>query len=152
MALSFQEVNILGNIINDSFGKPSTTTGYSSAESGGNPMYGGYSSSGLGTANSVVTKASLQGEMLCVTSLCIVNLGPHGHQHQVISQTENELNQHINAYMKNLKNNFKKKEYAGRALKTKEDQNKRTTDVQDLNVYAETRKAYVYRRAYFEVG
>ena len=147
MPLSFEEVNILGNLINDTFGKSSTQTGYSSAEKGGNPLYGGYSS-----ANTVATKASLQGEMLCVTSLCIVNLGPHGHQHQVIQKTENELNQHINAFMKELKKEFKKKEHAGRALKTKEDQNKRTTDIQDINVYAETRKAYVYRRAYFEVS
>ncbi len=152
MALSFEEVNVLGNLINDTYGKPSTQTGYSSADQGGNPRYGGYSSGGTGTANSVATKASLQGENLCVTSLCIVNLGPHGHQHQVIQQTENELNQHINAYMKELKKNFKKKEYAGRALKTKEDKNKRTTDVQMINHYAETRQAYIYRRAYFEIN
>jgi hypothetical protein len=152
MALSFEEVNVLGNLINDTYGKPSTQTGYSSAEQGGDPRYGGYSAGGKGTANSVATKASLQGERLCVTSLCIVNLGPHGHQHQVIQQTENELNQHINAYMKELKKNFKKKEYAGRALKAKEDKSKRTTDVQMINHYAETRQAYIYRRAYFEIS
>ena len=152
MALSYEEVNVLGNLINDTYGKPSTQTGYSSAEQGGNLRYGGYSAGGPGTVNSVVTKSSLQGETLCVTSLCIVNLGPHGHQHQVIQQTENELNSHINGYMKDLKKRFKKKEYAGRALKTKEDKNKRTTDVQDINFYAETRQAYIYRRAYFEIS
>tara|TARA_B100001093_G_scaffold514585_1_gene588925 strand:- start:2023 stop:2481 length:459 start_codon:yes stop_codon:yes gene_type:complete len=152
MALSFEEVNVLGNLINDTYGKPSTQTGYNSTDQGGNPRYSGYSSAGPGSVNSVATKASLQGENLCVTSLCIVNLGPHGHQHQVIQQTENELNQHINAYMKELKKNFKKKEYAGRALKAKEDKNKRTTDVQMINHYAETRQAYIYRRAYFEIN
>ena len=152
MSLSFEEVNILGNLINDTFGKPSTHTGYGSVEDGGNPRYGGYSSSGPGSVNSVVTKSSLQGNHLCVTSLCIVNLGPHGHQHQVIQDTEKELNQHINAYMKDLKKNFKKKEFAGRALKTKEDKNKRTTDVRDINFYSERRQAYIYRRATFEVS
>ncbi|HAI42017.1 MAG TPA: hypothetical protein DCM40_29800 [Maribacter sp.] len=152
MALSFEEVNVLGNLINDTYGKPSTSTGYSSAESGGDLRYGGYSAGGPGTVNSVVTKASLGGETLCVTSLCIVNLGLHGQQHKVISDTENELNQHINAYMKDLKKRFKKKEYAGRALKSKEDKSKRTTDVQDINFYAETRQAYIYRRAYFEIS
>ena len=152
MALNFEEVNVLGNLINDTYGKPSTQTGYSSVEHGGNPRYGGYSAGGTGTVNSVATKASLQGERLCVTSLCIVNLGPHGHQQQVIQQTENELNSHINGYMKDLKKRFKKKEYAGRALKAKEDKNKRTTDVQMINHYAETRQAYIYRRAYFEIG
>jgi hypothetical protein len=38
-----------------------------------------------------------------------VNLGPHGHQHQVIQDTENELNQHINAYMKDLKERILKR-------------------------------------------
>ena len=152
MALSYEEVNVLGNLINDTYGKTSTSTGYNSVEQGGNPRYGGYSAGGPGTVNSVATKASLQGERLCVTSLCIVNLGPHGYQHQVIQQTEGELNSHINAFMKEVKKNFKKKEHAGRALKAKEDKNKRTTDVQMINHYAETRQAYIYRRAYFEIG
>jgi len=149
MALSFEEVNVLGNLINDTFGNYSTQGAYSSAENDGDLRYGGYTSK---SDNSVVTKASLEGEQLCVTSLCIKNLGPHGHQHKVIQDTENELNQHINAYMKELKKNFKNKENAGRALKTKEDKNKRSTDVQDINFYAETRQAYIYRRAYFEIS
>ncbi len=157
MALSFEEVNILGNLINDTFGKGSTQTSYNSAEDDGDPRYGGYSAGSKtcktpGSVNSVVTKASLGGETLCVTSLCIVNLGLHGQQHQVISDTVNELNQYINAYMKSLKSDFKKKENAGRPLKTKEDKNKRTTDVQDINLYSERRQAYIYRRAYFEVS
>ena len=157
MSLSFEEVNILGNLINDTFGKYSTEGEYDSVESGGNPRYGGYSSGSKkcrtpGAVNSVVTKSSMHGSHLTVTSLCIVNLGPHGHQHQVIQDTEKELNQHINAYMKELKKNFKKKENAGRALKTKEDKNKRTTDVQDINFYSERRQAYIYQRATFEVS
>ena len=152
MALNFEEVNVLGNLINDTYGKSSTSTGYNSADAGGDLRYGGYSAGGPGTVNSVVTKSSLEGEILCVTSLCIVNLGPHGHQQQVIQKTEDELNQHINAHMKELKKNFKKKEHAGRALKAKEQKDKRTTNVQDINVYAETRKAYIRRSAFFEIG
>ena len=149
MSLNFEEVNVLGNLINDTFGKASTNTGYSSVEDDGNPRYGGYASP---STSSVATKASLQGEQLCVTALCIKNLGPHGQQHQVIQDTENELNQFINAYMRDLKKDFKKKENAGRALKAKEDKSKRSTDVQDINFYAETRQAYIYRRAYFEIS
>ena len=149
MALSFEEVNVLGNLINDTFGKYSTRGEYNSDGDDGDLRYGGYSSK---SDNSVVCKASLQGEQLCVTSMCIKNLGPHGHQHQVIQDTENELNQHINKYMSALKKDFKKKEHAGRALKTKEDKSKRTTDVQMINHYAETRQAYIYRRAYFEIS
>jgi len=152
MALSFEEINVLGNLTNDTYGKSSTRSEYDSVEDGGNPGYGGYSAGGTGSPSSVATKSSLQGDNLCVTSLCIVNLGPHGYQHQVIQQTENELNSHINGYMKTLKSQFKKKEHAGRALKAKEDKNKRTTDVQMINHYAETRQAYIYRRAYFEIS
>ena len=61
MPLNFDEVNILGNLINDTFGKPSTQTGYSSAKHGGNPAYGGYAKGGFGTANTVATKSILQG-------------------------------------------------------------------------------------------
>ena len=54
--------------------------------------------------------------------------------------------------MKELKKNFKKKESAGRALKVKEQKDKRTTDVQDINLYSERRQAYILRRAYFEIS
>ena len=111
MPLSFEEVNILGNLINDTYGRGSTNYGDPDA------ALGGYYRAGQGSASSVVTKSSMHGGHLTVTSLCIVNLGPHGQQHQVIQDTEKELNQHINAYMKELKKQFKKKEYAGRALK-----------------------------------
>ena len=54
MSLNFEEVNVLGNLINDTFGKASTNTGYSSVEDDGNPRYGGYAST---SASSVATKA-----------------------------------------------------------------------------------------------
>ena len=146
MALSFEEVNVLGNLINDTYGKGSTN--YGEAES----TLGGYTRGGPGNSSSVVTKASLQGDNLCVTSIAVVNLGPISHQHQVIQDNEKELNQHINAFMRDLKKDFKKKENAGRALKVKEQKDKRTTDLQDLNFYSERRQAYIYRRAYFEIN
>ena len=89
MGLSFEEVNILGNILNDSFGKSSTGYDDDQFESG----YGGYSLNRQGGHDSVVVKASLEGNCLCVTAIGIYNLGPHSHQHQVISKAENELNQ-----------------------------------------------------------
>ena len=106
MALSFEEINILGNLVNDTFGKPSTQTGYSSAEHGGDPAYGGYAKYSTGTANSVATKASFDGNIMHVTSLAIINLGPIGTQHQEIAKVENELNQHIKAYVSELKKRF----------------------------------------------
>ena len=136
MGLSFQEVNILGNIINDTFGKSSTGYDDEQYES----TLGGYSSYNQGSHDSVVVKCSLDGDCLCVTAVGIYNLGPHSFQHKVIQQAENELNQYINKKMSDIKKQFKTKENAGRALKTKELKDRgRPLDIQDLNHYAETR-------------
>ena len=154
MSLSFEEVNILGNIINDTYGKSST--GYDDDQL--DSTLGGYSKFEIGghrqgSHDTIVVKCSLEGEALCVTAVGIYNLGPHAYQHQVINAAENELNQHINKKMSYVKKEFKKKENAGRALKAKEIKDKeRTLDIQDLNHYAETRPSYIYRRAYFEVS
>ena len=152
MSLSFEEVNILGNIINDTFGKPSTHTGYSSAKQGGNPAYGGYSPGGFGTANTVVTKSGLSGEVLTVTSLAVINLANLHTQHQEIAKVENELNQHIKKYISHIKKVFKKKEHAGRALKCKQVKDSENNSVEMINHYSENRRAIVRRSIDFEVG
>ena len=152
MALNFEEINILGNIINDTFGKPSTQTGYSSVEHGGNPAYGGYSRGGTGTANTVATKSQLHGEVLTVTSLAVINLANLQTQHQEIAKVENELNQHIKSYISSVKSSFKKKENAGRVLKCKQIKNSERNSVEMINHYAENRRAIVRRSIDFEVG
>tara|TARA_E500000178_G_C16914515_1_gene704280 strand:+ start:231 stop:671 length:441 start_codon:yes stop_codon:yes gene_type:complete len=146
MALSFEEMNILGNLVNDTYGKPSTQTGY------GDSRLGGYSMGGTGTANSVVTKSSFDGNVMHVTSLAIINLGPIGMQHQEIAKCENELNQHIKGYVSDLKKRFKKKENAGRTLKAKLVKDSEKTGIEMINHYAATRRAYVRRTICFEIG
>mgnify|MGYP001178741434 CR=1 FL=1 len=146
MALSFEEMNILGNITNDTYGKPSTQTGY------GDSGLGGYSMGGVGTVNSVVTKASFDGNVMHVTSLAIINLGPISMQHQEIAKCENELNQHIKNYVSEVKKIFKKKEHAGRALKSKHVKDSEKTSVEMINHYAANRRAYVRRTICFEIG
>lgn len=143
MALSFEEVNILGNITNDTYGKGSTGSSY------GESRLGGYSS---GSANSVACKASFDGNVMHITSLAIVNLGPIGMQHQEIAKCENELNQYIKNYLSDIKKEFKKKENAGRALKVKLIKDSEKTGVEMINHYAATRKAYVRRTICFEIG
>jgi hypothetical protein len=152
MALNFEEVNVLGNIINDTFGKPSTQTGYSTAERGGNPAYGGYSRGGPGTVNTVATKSSLKGEILTITSLAVINLANIHTQHQEIAKVENELNQHIKSYIAGVKKTFKKKEHAGRALKCTQIKNSERNSVEMMNHYSENRRAIVRRSIDFEVG
>ena len=143
MALSFEEINILGNITNDTYGKGSTNQG-----EGGQRFTAG----GVGVHSSVATKASLHGEMLTITSLAVINLANLSTQHQQIANCENELNQHIKKYIGNIKKEFKKKENAGRALKCKQVKDSERNSVEMLNHYAENRRAIVRRSIDFEVG
>ena len=146
MALNFQEINVLGNIINDTYGKGSTNYG------DGGTKYTPY---GPGNHSSVSTKSSLRGDILTVTSLSVINLGPIGTQHQEIAKVENDLNQHIKQSISNLKKEFKKKEKdggAGRALKCKQVKNSERNDIEMLNHYANNRRAIVRRSIDFEVG
>jgi hypothetical protein len=142
MPLSFEEVNILGNIINDTWGSGSTNRDETSAR---------YTNQGPGNQSSVTTKAMLQGNKLIITSLAIINLGPIGSQHQEITKIEHELNQYLSKYVSDMKKEFKKKENGGRLLKCKAIKNSETTDVEMINHYATTRRAYVRRSAAYEV-
>jgi len=137
MALNFEEVNILGDIINDSWG--SSSTGEAEWQVGG-------------AQNTFVAKSSLQGDKLIITGLTIINLGPIGTQHQEIAKVENELNQYINKYVSNIKKEFKKKEKAGRSLKCKLIKDSERTDFEMINHYAATRRAYVRRSISYEVS
>jgi hypothetical protein len=145
MGLSFEEVNILGNIVNDTYGKGSTSNG-----SYGNGKLGGYNLGGAGTSSSCTNKASLQGNHLYVTSLIVVNLGPINYQHKSISDAENELNARVKAHHNTIKKEFKKE--SGRALKSKLVKNSETTDIDMLNHHASTRSAIVRRTFCFEIG
>jgi len=136
MALNFEEVSILGDLVNDTWGRSST--GEEERQVGGLP-------------NTFVTKSSLHNDKLIVTSLTIINLGAIGSQHQEIAKVENELNQLTKKYISNLKQNFKKKENAGRALKCKQIKDSERTDVEMINHYAATRRAYIRRSVTFEV-
>ena len=146
MALSFQEINILGNIINDTYGKGSTNYGEGESR---------FTIAGPGNHSSTVTKASLHGSILTVTSLSVINLTSPSTQHQQIASCENELNQHVKKYVSNIKKEFKKKEKdggAGRALKCKQIKNSERNDVEMINHYNANRPAIVRRSIDFEVG
>ena len=143
MALSFEEVNILGNITNDTYG-----TGSTNYKEGGSR----YTAVGPGNHSSVVTKSSLSGDILTVTSLSVINLSHIHLQHQEIAKCENELNQYVKKYISNIKKEFKKKENAGRALKCKQIKDSERNSVEMLNHYSENRRAIVRRSIDFEVG
>jgi len=156
MSLSFEEMNILGNLTNDSYGRGSTNHKEFKDRRGGDTYgdsrLGGYTMGGTGQNSSVATKVAYAGNVMHITSLAIINLGPIGMQHQEIASAENELNQHIKAYLSYVKKEFKKKENAGRALKVKQIKDSETTDIDMINHYASTRRAYVKRTICFEIG
>lgn len=146
MTLSFKEVNVLGNIINDTYGKGSTNYGEGESR---------YTQAGPGNHSSTVTKASLQGSTLTVTALSVINLTSPSTQHQQIASCENELNQHIKKFISNVKKEFKRKEKdggAGRALKCKQIKNSERNSVEMINHYNANRPAIVRRLIDFEVG
>ena len=146
MSLSFKEINVLGNIINDTYGKGSTNYGESDSH------LGGFTRIGSGQPSSVVTKSSLSGEILTVTSLAVINLSHIHTQHQEIAKCENELNQHIKKYIADVKKDFKKKENAGRVLKCTQVKDSERNSVEIISPYAENRRAIVRRSIDFKVG
>jgi len=134
MSLNFEEVNILGQLMNDTFGKSSTGMGKYKNDA-----------SGAGVA----IKASLSGNILILMAMAVKNLGTHGQQHHEITNCENELNQYINFYIKDLKSNFKNE--SGRALKCKQVKGSEITDVESINHYSPTRPSYIRRYIHFEI-
>jgi hypothetical protein len=142
MSLTFDELNILGNLTNTTFGKGSTNH---------DDNVRSYTTQGSGNYSSAVTKSSLQGNKLSITALTIANLGPIHSQHQEITKCENELNQYIKTYIADIKKDFKKKENAGRNLKCTQVKDSERTDVEIINIYATTRQSYVRRTVIFEV-
>ncbi|HCT51012.1 MAG TPA: hypothetical protein DF712_00995 [Balneola sp.] len=139
MALNFHEVNILGNITNHTYGKASTS-GPGSVLSG-NLMH-------------VSITSSLQGDVLCVTAVEVVNILDAVHMRQEANRAEEELDQHISKYINNIKKEFKKKENAGRALKCKMIKGSDDTSVEIVghSAYSPTRPAYIRRRVSYEIG
>jgi hypothetical protein len=123
MNLSFDEINMIGQILDNTVGKGSTGDGVYGAD---------------GNA-SVAIRSSMSGNTLTVMAIAIKNLGLHAQQANEISSCENELDQRINKHIANLKSEFKKA--AGRALKVKQDKDS-----------ISTRPAYVRRFISFELA
>ena len=129
MGLNFEEVNILGDIINHTWGKAST-----------------------GESAHVSVTCSLQGETLSVLAMEVVNTLDATHMRQEVSRAEDELNQHINKYIRELKKEFK--DHAGRALVCKQIKDSEDTNVElvHFSPHSPKRASYVRRRISYEIG
>ena len=92
--LSSEEVNILGNIINTTFGKSSTPV-----------------------SPTVSIKSSLSGDTMLVKYTTVIYLASERNLRDQVRRFEDESVKHINQYIKNCKKDFK--DMSGRALKIK---------------------------------
>ena len=132
---NFDEVNILGQILDNTVARSSTDDGVYAYD--------------FGNA-SVAMRSTLAGDTLTVMAIAIKNLGTHAQQSKELCNCENELDQRIKNHISNLKKQFKSE--AGRALKVKQVKDSESTSVEMLNHYAVTRPAYVRRFISFEIA
>ena len=133
--MNFEEVNILGNIINDTYGKASTSSG-------------GYPHSGDAT---VAIKKSLENNVLKIMAISVINTIDEYHMRTEVDKCEDQLNQHIDKELARIKKEFKGE--AGRALKAKQIKDSEQTSVEIINhsAYNAKRSAYVRRFVHFEI-
>ena len=144
MSLSFEEYNIIGDLINDTLGYASTESQY------GEDKLGGYYPIKQNTSSTTVIKYELQGESMIIKCLAVINLGTISNQRDQIQAAENELTQRIKKAATELKSKFKK--HAGRALKLTMIKGSENTAISDINPYAETRRSYVQRSIAYKMS
>lgn len=124
--LDFNDVNVLGQILNDTFGMASTTTNATSA-----------------------IKASMSDHIISVMGIEIINLIDHRVATEESKKCADQLDQRIDAFIREVKKSFKEK--SGKTLKCKLVKGSESTDVELINysAYSPKRSAYVRRRMNF---
>jgi hypothetical protein len=118
--LSSEEVNILGNIINTTFGKSSTPV-----------------------APTMSIKTSLSGDTMLVQYTTVVYLASERNLREQLKRFEDESVKIVNQYIKNCKKDFK--DMSGRALKTKMLDTNDSVELITTSPYTPRKTAY-YRR------
>jgi len=118
--LNFEENNVLGQILNDTYGKSSTAV-----------------------SPTMSIKGSLQGDILTLQYTTVVNLASERNLRDQVSVCEDESVKLTKQYLKNLKSEFKTD--AGRGLKIKELSSDDTVEMITTSPYTPRKIAY-YRR------
>jgi len=120
--LNSEEVNIFGQVCNDTWGKS------------------GYGNNKVPTMS---VKTSLQGDVMTCCYTTVVNLASDRNLRAQTRVFEEESIKVLNIYLKELKKNFKK--FAGRSLKAKEVSNRDSIELITASPFSPKRAAY-YRR------
>jgi hypothetical protein len=124
--LTFEEINVLGNIINDSFGKASTN------------------SAGYGI------KTTLGGNVLTIRYSTIVHFNSSDGLATQKKEHERQSNEMLNKKLVEVKQDFK--EQANRGLKIKEIANSDDVELVSASAYSERKIAYYRREIKFEIS
>ena len=118
--LNFEEVNVLGNILNTTWGISSTAV-----------------------APTISIKSALSGDVLTLTYTTIVTLATDINLRDQACRHEEDSVKLLSDYIKNCKRDFK--DVASRALKVKEIQTRDTMEIISTSPFTLKRPAY-YRR------
>jgi hypothetical protein len=124
--LSFEEVNILGQVLNDTFGKSSTMT-----------------------SSTCSIKAQLQGNTLNVSYLTVVNLVQGEIQPQLKEQDRVSIKL-TDDFIKNVKKEFK--DAADHALKLKKGDSSISIEHVSMSPYNPKKTVYYRRKTAYQIG
>jgi len=124
--LSFEEVNILGQVLNDTFGKSSTMT-----------------------SSTCSIKTQLQGDTLNVSYLTVVNLVQGEIQPQLKEQDRISIKL-TDDFIKNVKKEFK--DAADHALKLKKGDSSISIEHVSMSPYNPKKTVYYRRKTAYQIG
>jgi len=124
--LSFEETNILGNVLNYTFGKSSTRD------------------AGYGIAT------SLSGNLLTLKYSTVVHFNSSDGLLTQKKEQERQSNEMLDKKLRDVKDDFR--EQAGRALKLKEVSNNDDVELISATAYSERKIAYYRRAITFEIS
>ena len=125
--LSMQEIRILGQICDTTFGKYST-----------------------GVSPTVSVTTSLQGDKLVLKYLTVVHLASSQNIRPQVQGVEEESVKYLKEYLKNTKSEFKK--MSGRALTAKEIDSSDSVEMITASVFSPRKTAYYRRYVTLEVS
>ena len=141
--LTSEEINCLGQAINTTFGE-SSYDGMGGSAYVGTPKPNP-SSVPFGAS------ASLEGNMLIVKCVCVINLLQNGvDMREQANRYDNELNSLCNEYIKGVRTEFEK--LAGRALKAKNIKEDDSIELLNYSAYSPKRTAYYRKNFYLELS
>ena len=131
MPLDMKDYNILGSIINSTYGN--------SSQSQKNPLFN--------------VKASIGGNIMTITCITVVNLIDVHAMEGEVKKCERECNQVINGYVSQIKKDFRQESKKSLKLKKVKNSDDTSTELAGyFSPHSPVRTAYVRRKIDFEVG